>query len=191
MELMAPIRVAAIIGTVCGIWLLQTAWRARNGNGLRLTLAWVLILTAFIVWSGTSGADKGVALGIVSLTLIALVFLGRAVLRASIREARPKTHRAVPTEHVSWPTVARRTFVGLLIGPVAGFSALAIASAGFVALHEAGAEYTANLVFAMFAFPLAWAGLAVIAGADKRLWRKSLVVLGLGLVPLAYLSFGT
>ncbi len=84
--------------------------------------------------------------------------------------------------------ILRRVAAGLLLGPLAGLAALALSTAGFVALQRSGAEHTANLITAMFALPLLWAAIAVIAGAQSRLWRKSVIVIGAGLAPAAYLG---
>lgn len=187
MEQAVLFRAAAIIGAVCGIWLLRAAWRLKKLNGPRLLSGWALIFASFVVWAQTTGTDKGTALGIVCITLVALAFLGSTALRASVREERQRQERIAPSVTLGWLAIAHRVFAGLLIGPLSGLSALALSAAAFVVFHDIGWEHTANLITAMFAFPLIWAGLAVVSGVDSFLWRKSLVVLGLGLAPLAYL----
>ncbi|KCZ82811.1 hypothetical protein [Hyphomonas jannaschiana] len=182
------LRSAACVLAVCGIWLLQVAWRRRAGNGRHLAFGWVALFLSVILWAATSHPDKGTALGIVAIMLAALGALAWIYVQAEQKPARDPADRRARVARAGVPEILKRIAAGILLGPLAGLAALAIATAGFVALQKAGLEHTGNLVIAMFAFPLLWSALAVVAGANSRLWRKSAIVIGAGLAPLAYLG---
>lgn len=185
------VRGLAFVLAVCGIILLQAAWRRRDRNGLRLAGGWSAICLSVFAWAFTSHPDKGAALGITAMCAVALAALGLTYVRAVPRPARAMPERITEYPRLGAWSVLRRIFAGLLIGPVGALSALALSTLGFALLARAGVEHTINLVIAMFAFPLLWAVLAVLAGIDTLLWRKSLVVLGTGLVSLAYLTLAS
>ncbi|MGB2177777.1 MAG: hypothetical protein ACPH9E_07525 [Hyphomonas sp.] len=182
------LRSVACVLAVCGIWLLQAAWRRWAGNGRHLAFGWGALFLSIILWASTSHPDKGSALGIVAIMLAALGTLAWLYMQAERKPARDPAERQAKAERTGLPEILSRVAAGILIGPLAGLASLALATAGFAALQKAGLEHTANLVIAMFAFPLLWSALAVIAGAHSRLWRKSAIVIGAGLAPLAYLG---
>lgn len=173
---------------VCGLWLLQAAWRMKRNNGWRLSGGWLAITLSVICWAATSHADKGSALGIVFLMTAALVALGWRYIGTDPKPARTPVERLAEHPGSTPAEILRRIFAGLLLGPLVGFAALTLSTAGFVAFRHFGAEHTATLVIAMFAFPLLWAAITVIAAAHSRLWRKSAIVIGAALVPVTYLG---
>lgn len=179
---------AALAGAAAGLWLLHAAWRKRSGNGARLAGGWALLLGSTLAWAATIHPDKGSAMGITAITLFAVAMIAATALRAPRRAERATSSRdPAPAASTGGVQVARNLFGGFLAGPVCGASALSLSTAAFVGLHRIGTEPTANLVLCMFAFPLLWASLAVLVSADRLLWRKSLVALGLGLLPFAWL----
>lgn len=188
METALLIRGLACLMAVCGLWLLQAAWRLRTANGWRLAGGWSAITLSIVYWAATSHPDKGSALGLVVLMTSALAALSWRYLTADRKPARAAAERTAKPLPAGPLEILRRVAAGLLLGPLAGLAALALSTAGFVALQRSGAEHTANLITAMFALPLLWAAIAVIAGAQSRLWRKSVIVIGAGLAPAAYLG---
>ena len=179
----------ALAAAVCGIYLLQAAWRKRGNNGPRLIGGWGLLLSSILAWSTTSGADKGAAIGITVAILVVLVLLSATLLRAPQRTVRTGTAREYVTKPLGALTISRRVLVGILMGPVGFLSAVALCTASFMALKSLNAEHTANLTIVSFAFPLVWGGLLVTGGADTKLWRKSLIIIGSGAAAFAYILF--
>ena len=180
---------AATASAGIGMWLLHAAWLSPGRWGY-VPGGWTLIVGAILAWSFTSGADKGAALGFIVIVLIALGFLLANALRSDIRPDR-SAHTQASSQGgdggLYWQTIMRRVWIGLLIGPLAGLASLSIATAAFVVLQATTLEHTANLTIVSFGLPLVWAALAVYIGYDTRLVRKSVAVLGGGLLPLAYL----
>ena len=188
METALLIRGLACLMAVCGLWLLQAAWRLRTANGWRLAGGWSAITLSVICWAATSHPDKGSALGIVVIMIAAMAALSWIYVKADRKTAREAAARVTELAPTSPLEILRSVAAGILLGPLAGLAALALSTAGFVMLQKSGVEHTANLVMAMFAFPLFWAVIAVVAGAHSRLWRKGAIVIGSALAPIAYLS---
>ena len=189
MESIALLRGSALALAVCGIYLLQAAWRLRANNALRLLGGWAAVLASIMVWSFTSAADKGAAFGIVAVVVLVLVYFAWSAFQAERRPFRQSKDREAKQDDIAWQTHLRRVWAGALIGPIAGLSALALSTAVFAMFRMAGMEHTLNLTLVSFGFPIAWAALAVIAGYGASVWKKSTLVLLAGLMPIAYLNF--
>jgi len=187
MDLAVIIRLVAALLVACGIYLLQAAWRARTGNALRLAAGWGALFASIPAWAVTTHPDKGAAYGTVSFMLAAMAFLVRPYLSGKRRPANVRSDRIAEASSSGWGGTLHQVTAGFLIGPVAGLSALALCTAGFATMKAVGVEHTANMVAAMITFPLLWAGLAVLAGFDPRLWRKGAIIVALGLAPAAWL----
>lgn len=183
------IRTLALILAVCGIYLLQAAWHSKRSSLKHWCGGWALLLASTILWALTSGADKGAALGIIAVVLIALGFIGRNALRAGQRPARETSDRETERQKTSVLTVLRRIWIGLLIGPLSGLAALALSTAAFAILKRMTVEHTINLTIVSFGFVLLWSCIAVFAGFEKRPLRAGAGVIGAGIAPLAYLVF--
>ena len=68
----------SMLGTVlavCGIFLLQTAWLKKQRHWPLLCVAWSIIVGSLISWYYATSTDKSVALGLLVLTIVALLFL--------------------------------------------------------------------------------------------------------------------
>ncbi|MEM1390653.1 MAG: hypothetical protein AAGG45_06190 [Pseudomonadota bacterium] len=181
------IRGLALLIAACGIYLLQAVWRSKHSKPLWLLSGWGLIIASTVMWAATSGADKGAALGIIAIIVLALAALLIQASKSERRVAKIRPQRIVDKEKTHWLKVLRRIWVGFLIGPLAGLAALALCTAMFPLFRGFGMEHTINLTLVSFAFPFLWGGIAVFAGFETRLLRKSLGVIGLGILPLTYL----
>lgn len=181
------LRILALAGTVCGIGLLQAAWRLKVRSWPHVASGWSLIIGSLVLWSFTSGADKGAALGIVASVIIALLFLLVTAAGSTSRPERPIRERQAMPDKIDVQIFPRRVCTGLLIGPIAGLVALALSTAIFVGLQAVKVEHTMNLTMTSFAFPFIWAGLAVMAGYQTKLWRTTITIVGVGLLSLCYL----
>ena len=168
----------------CGVYLLWAATRKQSGTVFRLVAGWLLLIGSLFVWAPTSGADKGVALGIIVIVLVALAVLVGIALQAPQRESRIAPQRTPAAQTLTWLSYSRRFWVGFLIGPVACASAIAICTAVFLGLQEIGFEHTLNLTLVSFALPVVWGLLSIWGGADPKFWRKNLIILGCGFIPL-------
>lgn len=173
---------------VCGFLCLQTAWRLRSqANGWRISLGWLALTGALCLGFASSGTDKGVALSLIAIMLIALIWLGRSYLSSDIRRSKPKNRIMRHRTTASSSNWASRFWVGVLMGPLSGLASLAFNTALYDIFAKADVDPTLNLTVVAFAFPLVWAGLAVVCGYQARFWRRSLPVLLSGGLPLIYI----
>lgn len=170
-----------------GIALLRHAWRAPKRSIVLVSAGWALLVAALPAWSAFGGADRGVALGFIVFIFAAMVFVVLEAARTPVRAARKSPDRmSKDADFRPSPRVYfRNGAVVLLAGPVAGLSALAVTVLVFTLLNIGGQEITSNVVIGYFVFPLLWAVLAAFAAIDSRLWRKSILITGLGLASLA------
>lgn len=153
-----------------------------------MAAAWGLLLASLVGWSRSSGADKGVALGIVAGMVMVLTLLAVVAVRSEPRPEKPTRERSVEPAAVSRWIIPRRVWIFLLTGPLAGLAALGLSTAAFVAFQKHLAlEHTMNLTLVSFAFPTVWSALAVSVGYQVALWRKTVTVLAPGLGSLAFL----
>jgi len=187
MDTITIIRGLACAVAACGIYLLWAATRQQGGYAVRLIGGWSLIVSAIVGWSMTSSVEKGAAMGIIAVVLAALALLAAIALQGPPRSGRSSTGRAMEVQQVEFVGYGRRVLVGVLIGPIACLSAVAICTAAFLGFQNAGVEHTINLTIVSFALPVIWGLLSIWGGADPKLWRKSLTILGCGLLPLAYI----
>jgi riboflavin transporter FmnP len=178
------IRGAALILAALGIWLLRNRWRASRSRKWPLTAAWISLLASITLWGFTSGADKGVALGIIAVILAAMSVLLATALSTEKRKGRSQPSRTPVPRRESRSHYLRKLWVGLLIGPISGFAALAVSTLAFAAFDGVGLDHSMNLAIVSISFPTVWAALAVFAGFETRLFRKSAGVIATGMLPL-------
>jgi len=186
-EFAGLLRLATVVLAILGGALLFAASRRRGAGGLFVPLGWTAIVAALFCSSKTSGADRGVALGIIVVIAVVALFLLVMALRSPRRSSKPRSGKAAAPSTVElgcrgW---GRRIFVGVLLGPIAGIAALSLSAGVYVFFAKAGISPDNNLVAVFFVFPLAWAALSVFVGYDRHLLRKSLIVLGALVAPLS------
>ncbi|MEM1379604.1 MAG: hypothetical protein AAGH41_03160 [Pseudomonadota bacterium] len=188
-EALWPLRLLVLALSLGGAASLYAAWKTKRSGGFAVGLGWLLLLAATICAAFTTGADKGAALGIVTVIACAAGFLSFEALRNPRRQSKPREPKTAEKRSGLTPAWwGRRVFVGFLVGPIAGLAALSVTALLYVSLANAGLSASNNLVVAFFAFPLGWAGLAVWAGFDEILWRKSAVIGAALLAPLPLLA---
>lgn len=183
-----------------GLFALRQAWTKRQNQTERqmrrnLTLlGWGGILLALIIWSlSAGGADRGVAWGIIIVSIQALFFIAYSA-------AQDKTPRKAVKPVKIRDQTAQSKITFILILKRCGTFLLASVLCGTVAfltalgLHEimglAGAHASNSLVTALFFFPIIWAALAsfVLITQSRRLrWS---VLLGCALIAGLLLFLG-
>ncbi|MEO0919459.1 MAG: hypothetical protein AAFX98_02035 [Pseudomonadota bacterium] len=167
-----------------GVGALYLAWRRKVRSWPLVVIGWVLVLGSIVSWSQTSGVDKGPALGIVAVVLIAMIAVIGSAMNAPVKKRRtvaprrpsPGGQASVWHEGLSLTgSVLAIVFVGLI-------AAIASCTALFMVGRTAGMEHTANLTLTMFAFPMVWAGLATFIGYSSNAVSKVLVLMGLAAI---------
>jgi hypothetical protein len=163
-----------------GIFALYLAWQARQRNWSLIGLGWALLLGSLLLWDRTSGVDKGPALGLISITMMAMIAIFVVAMRTPVkqrREARVRNGvadaqaRVRPSTWLNLASILAIVILGLV-------TSVATCTALFMGGRSLGMEHTANLSLTMFAFPLAWAGLATYIGYSSDVRARAGVVFG-------------
>ncbi len=186
---MQAIPLFALIVAIGGTHVLLIAWRAKERSKPLLLVAWGLVFGSFYLWTLTTASDKGVALGITAWVAIVLIYLLRQAFASPFR-VKPIRSKSVTQSKTSTSSeINQRQIIGvigmvMLLGPLAGLSAMVLATMLFVVASELGAEYTANLAVASILFPILWAGLAVLLAYQRRSLVRFMTVFGVGATSL-------
>ncbi len=170
-----------------GVYSLYFAWQRKARSWPLVVAGWVLVLGSITSWSQTSGVDKGPALGVVAVILVALITIIAAAIKAPVKTRRTITPRQPQQSWQAsvWHEGLSITASILAIAILALIAALASCTAMFMAGRAVGLEHTANLTLSMFAFPMAWAGLATFIGYSTSTFLRAAVLLGLAVVSAA------
>lgn len=183
-------------GGVVGVFLLWRSWaKRREPHAVHLVAGWASLLAALTIW-GIAGGDRGAAVGVAAAVVAACAALalsaGAAYGARRLAPARAAARVASAAERrASFPLYARRGAVFLLAGPLAGGAALLLTLFFFRLMKTSVMTEPDRIAAALLLAPTLWAGLAVYAVMDERLWRRSAVVVGaaaLGAAGLALLG---
>jgi hypothetical protein len=148
-----------IILALAGIGALHLSWKRKERSWPLVASGWLLLAASIVSWAQSSGADKGIALGLVVAVLIALGFVGAAALSGPTKLRRAAPVRSLPASIQAsvWHEGLRAGFAMVAMVLAALVVSIATCTALFTAARSAGVEHTANLTVSMFAFPLALA----------------------------------
>lgn len=172
------IAIAASLGGL--VVLVRASERRKQARGVLISAGWALIAFSMIPWAFFGGVDRGPAIGICVLSLAAISWIMRnGAISGRGRstnsdETNPDTR--VNPDRIPW---LRRSWIFLLAGPVAFASSAALGVAIFAFTPSADAD---RLALAAYLVPVIWGSLAMWAVSDPRLMRKSMGVVGLGIM---------
>ncbi|WP_031555039.1 hypothetical protein [Parvularcula oceani] len=180
-----PLLLASLVLIAGGLAALRRAWRQRGeGGGALVAGGWAALLAALILCAG-GYADRGVAFGIVLAMAAALFFVFGAALRP-LAPAPRRTLRAAKTampesREAGWRSRLAGIWTFVLLGPLAGLVSALLGSLAFRLAQPVLAPANAAVI-AFFLAPLAWAVLAALLLMEPRRWRRSAIVLALGIM---------
>lgn len=193
------VRLAAVLLAGFGVLILYRAWKApvprrASARLLVVVLGWGTIGLSLAAWGATTSIERGVAFGLLTVSLLALGVLGRSWLGASRRVRRDSPRRTegaaastvVDRKETRAPHPLRQLWAGLLLLPVSAASALAMSTALFTAQVGAGPVTAAQVTLALFVFPLLWGLLMALAAVDARLIRKTVTIVVPGFVSAVF-----
>lgn len=185
----------ALVCSLAGVALLRGAWQlgGSDGNGRRIALdvaGWGLLAVSVGVWMAAGGPDRGVALAFLAFMLPGLAMIavaGWQGLRANgngRRNSRADAVRAAREQDRPPFLRLRQAWIFVLTGPLAAAVAVVLG----MALYAGGlalAWHPADVLATVLLFvPLAWTVLAVAASTHWTLWKRSGLVVALGLLGL-------
>lgn len=187
---------AASVGlSGAGLYALRSAWIARGSNRAFTLLGWALLIAAIIGFAIAGGPDRGVAMGMIIISFMALGVIGFGAIKDGTAAPKaPRTPRLSYRNKAARPSIARLVLAAMtgaiMVGPVCAITAFVTA----LGLHEImtimGAHASNSLVAALFVFPIAWAALASFALISTRIIAKAALFISLIVLSGALLYFG-
>ncbi|MBO6526940.1 hypothetical protein [Erythrobacter sp.] len=172
-------QIGGTILAIAGVVALYLSWRSRRRSWPLVLSGWTLLLGAVVAWGNTSGVDKGPALGIVVVVMVASVGVLLVALRRPVKRRRRIEQRIV-AQLVERPGSKNLAITANAVAIVLlGFlTSITVATAIFMAGRSAGTEHTANLTVTMFAFPVLWAALTTFIGYSRSMVARAVVAFG-------------
>lgn len=170
---------------LAGVGLLWLTWEQDTAGVRRLirAAAWLLLAASLWPWAAANGSDRGVAMALLVMMLASAALVGGFGWR-HYHQARPQRRRTrEPREAQSPPLpdsrgrLARRVWIAVMAGPVAGLTALFAA----VVINSLGADWApaSRVSLALIAAPLIWTLLAIVTTCDFPLRYRSGLAVGL------------
>jgi hypothetical protein len=160
---------------IASVGALFVAWRkARDGarHGRWVFGGALTLLGGAGVWSVAAGVDRGVALTLLAVSLVALATIAATTPWRADRERREslRDRGSTPDPRARRGGVGRAIAAVLVAGPLSA----AAATAACLALLAVSAPFGANrAVSAFVAMPLLWAGAMLWSCIDPRLGRTA------------------
>ncbi|PCI53265.1 MAG: hypothetical protein COB36_12550 [Alphaproteobacteria bacterium] len=185
----------AVLGTAldfAGLCLLWRAWKNRGGVKA-VWLGWVLLCAALIVWAMAGGKDRGVALGLILVSLQAPAIIGFFAWRDkgnAPRAKQKKTKQAVTQEKTKWTVYMSRIGTALLVGPVAGIIAFVVGLGVHEVLAMVNVQEANALAVTFFGFPIVWASISVFMLISQRTRFKIIILSTLVFLSILVLILG-
>ena len=168
----------ALMGTglsALGLFALYRAWKGHTKKKLLSYFGWAALFLAVILWAVSGGKDRGVALGIIVISLQALLFVAYQALidKTPKKKRKTKKSRKLSTpEKVGFTVFSKRAGKALWVG--VGCGALSYLTA--IGLHEifwqSGMHASNSLVLALFIFPILWASLSALSLTSQKTGLK-------------------
>lgn len=184
------------VGIVLGMGALRFAWRRKDRwHAVILAGGWLLILGGLSLWRLVGGAEWGLALGTIILTLVAMSLLGFNAWSAfTNRRIKPdpiaKTNEPATSARTPFGVSGQRISTFFLAGPLGGGVAMLLTLSVFEWLQFFGVE-TANAIVTMFfLMPLLWAVIATWMVIDNGTARKATILFCFAAVGAVHLGWG-
>ncbi len=159
----------ALIGSALsalGLFALYQAWKGHPKKRILSYVGWAMLFSALALWAISGGKDRGIALGIIVVSLQALLFVAyQALLDKAPRKKRKAQNprRISVVEPTGFAVLFKRA--GKAVWVSVGCGALSYLTA--IGLHEvfwqSGMHASNSLVLALFIFPILWAALSAFS----------------------------
>ncbi len=179
--------VLGVLVHIFGVGTLWFSWVNKMKSLPLILVGWGLIGISLVLWGYAGGADRGVAMGLLSLGAVALMFVGLSA--AKMTPSRKKESKITGREFLNKKKLPPKRiainigwWVFLFLG--CGLSAYAAT----LGVHElfvfTGTHLSNALLWSLLLFPMIWGALAIYMLASEN-WRNRLLSL------LGCFAFGT
>jgi hypothetical protein len=185
----------AAIGTALsglGLFGLYRAWQSPQKQTLLVWGCWLAIALALILWAFSGGKDRGVVLGVMVFIIQALGLIGCQASkdRKQAKPPKPVKRRVQAKPKLNGQVIAKRVGVALWVSLGCGALSFLVAMGFHEVFWQSGAHASNALVFALFLFPILWAGLSALSLTSQSKKLKLVTYLGLALPCLAIIMIG-
>ncbi len=162
---------AGTVFALAGIGCLYSSWQRNTLNQRWLIpVGWLLLIVATIVWVFASGAEFGIAYGLMFSSVLAwLVIFFNAEIRQNKHREKTATPIAAPGAKAVW----RHVFLFAIAVPLSGAAALLFSVALTLVLPWKPVN---EMVLAVFLMPVLWGLATYWACADEKVLRPALVL---------------
>lgn len=188
--------ISALLGTGMafgGLLGLYLAWQTRAAPRWHILGAWGLLLASLVCWMSAGGMDRGIALGVIVICLLALSIIAITALRSE-RGGRQNTERrrvAQSRKVTVWGRLPQKLGFFLLAGPISGAASYIVAMGLHQALSMLGWHPANSLVMALFIFPILWGAVATLTLLSKRVSTHLSCLVGAPLVSAVFITLGS
>lgn len=173
-----------VLFSLAATYSLYQAWQRKSARAGFILAGIALLILSFSAWVWGYGPDQGIAFGLIALPVLAWFWASFSIDIKSTRTRKSRDtspSEIAPRTMALWLLTLRRIFIVILSGPIALIAACGGILGVFALLGHQGMNGADQLAIALFLAPILWGIYAMISVCDMRLWRRSALILGLGL----------
>lgn len=153
--------IAGTIAGIIGVGLLRFSWLNKKKSLPKVVAGWLAILLSSVLWGYAGGPDRGTAMGIMTIGVVALGFCFIPSLRQE-KASKAKINRTQRNvEDGSSPTIFKNIGLFILLFLGCGIASFVAALGSYELMLLSGISLANGLVWALFLFPCIWAGTAI------------------------------
>lgn len=183
----------ALTGTglaILGLMVLFKAWKAKQTKNCLRLLGWAFLILSLTLWSVSSGRDRGIAIGLIVISVLALILIAVQAYRdkpiKSIVKLK-KSQQNKPASPISRFTLLKRVLIFLWVFLGCAIVAFIIALGVHELLWQSKMHASNSLVIMLFLFPTLWAVLSTFSLTSTSVRLKVSVFLTPALLSLVVL----
>lgn len=148
--------------TALGLFTLYTAWNAKRIRREQRITGWLTLIASLVLWAYAAGKDRGVAIGLIVFSLLALCIIAwqaykdKSLNKRAGRQKTSRTKSAPSTTRISKRDYAVRVLIALWVFLGCGLLAFLVAISIHESLWQLNVHASNSLVTTLFLFPILW-----------------------------------
>lgn len=178
----------ALTGTISallGLMVLFKAWKAKQTQIHLRVVGWLFLIISLMLWAVSSGKDRGVAIGLIVISVLALIIIAVQAYRDkpienTVKNQKPqknKPQKNKPTPRINRSTLLKRVLIILWVLLGCAVVAFAIALGVHELLWQSKMHASNSLVIMLFLFPILWAAFSTFSLTSTNVRLKVSVFL--------------
>ena len=184
--------VLGVIASFFGVGMLWYSWVNKKRSVPLIITGWSIILSSIVLWAYAGGGDRGTAMGLLNLGVVALFFVAANAgkITPSRKKKRASGNEFIKSGKLPGKVIFKNIGWWLFLFLGCGIPAY-IAALGF---HEVfiftGTHLSNALFWALFLFPIIWGALAIHMLASGSMKHRGYCLLGCCLFGVLMLAWG-